>query len=187
MDVMAVQKHPDGARPATPAVRRSRVRPVGAAIRQGHVQTGTGFIEVEALVEGDSIDDVAIMLGLGLMLRAVLLGIVGGLFSRDPETPEGVKHRADADGDAIGVGIAFAEFFQREVRLLAEQGLQVQLALGGDGARTADMAGLRGQLAGFDEELLKHVNGVRADPEQRGRLAPAVRQGVAEHPHSQIE
>ncbi len=56
--------------------------PWGAAIRQGHVQTGTGFIEVEALVEGDGIDDVVIVLGLGLMLRAVLLGIVGGLFFR---------------------------------------------------------------------------------------------------------
>ena len=108
-------------------------------------------------------------------------------FSRDPETPEGVEHRADADGDAVGVGIAFTEFLQGEVHLLAEQGLQVQFALGGDGARTAGMAGLRGQLAGFDEELLKHVNGVRADPEQRGRLTHAVRQGVTEHPHSQIE
>ena len=108
-------------------------------------------------------------------------------FSRDPEALEGVKHRTDADGDAIGVGIAPAKFLQGEVHLLAEQCLHVQLALDGDGMSAARLARLWSQLAGFDEEFFEAVNGVGADLEECGRLADAVREGIAEHPGPQIK
>jgi hypothetical protein len=51
-----------------------------AAIGQGQVQAGAGFIEVEVLVEGEMIDLLVIPFGFGLRVLGVLLRVVDRLF-----------------------------------------------------------------------------------------------------------
>jgi len=50
------------------------------SIRQSHIEVHSGFIEVEALVEGDGVDLLVLALRFGAMLFGVFLRVVGGLF-----------------------------------------------------------------------------------------------------------
>ena len=157
----------------------------GAAIVQAQVQGTPRFVKVDAVFRRHpfQLAGVAVVEVSGPF--RVLFRVVEGLFFiAEAHALEREVHRGLADADPVGLLIQFAEPLQRHVHFLQEEGLQVQFPFRRNRMGMDGMRGAGGDAAGFVEQLLKQMDGVRADLEVPGGFTHGVGQRVIQNPLS---